>query len=545
MLIVDDDPGVLAVLGREMTERYADSYRVLPVTSGSEAVETTREFKLRGTQIALFLVDQRMPGLTGIEMLKETMQLFPEAKKVLLTGYADTQVAIAGINEVGLDHYLSKPWGPPDENLYPVVDDLMEDWQAQRRMQLSGVRVVGRRWSAAVSELRDFLILNQVPHLFFDPEHDDDGAALRAALPPGTELPAVIFPDGTTLGAPDRLTLAQAANLVTATEATYHDLIVIGAGPAGLAAAVYGASEGLSTLVIERWAVGGQAGTSSRIENYLGFPKGIAGADLARRAGAQAQRLGAEIITAAEVSSIHVEEPMRVVTLADGRELRSRTVVLASGMTVRHLNTPGLESLRGSGVYYGAAPGEARLYEGEEVVVIGGANSAGQAARMLARYAGKVRMVVRSESLSVGMSQYLIDQIEGIPNITVMTGSRVVEVCGEDRVSRVRIRTGEDIAEFAATGVFVFVGFVPHTAFLKDLVELSDEGFVLTGPDLFTDGKITPSWPLKRPPFFLETSVPGIFAAGDVRFGSVRRVASAVGSGAASLTFVHKYLDLD
>lgn len=544
MLIVDDDLGVLNSIAREMRDRYSDDYRILPVSSGVEAIETTKELKLRGDEVALFLTDQRMPTVTGIELLKETLPLFPDAKRVLLTGYADTQVAIAGINEVGLDHYLGKPWGVPEDNLYPVVDDLMGDWQSQRRLKGGVVRVVGQRWSAAVSELRDFLILNQVPHNFLDADTDPEGAALRAALDPETQLPAVVFPDGKVLGAPDRRTLAEAANLVTGTEATYHDLIVIGAGPAGLAAAVYGASEGLSTLVVERWAVGGQAGTSSKIENYLGFPNGISGSDLARRAGAQARRLGAEVITAAEVASIESEEPMRVVTLGDGRQLRARTVVLASGMTVKSLSTPGLERLRGSGVYYGAAPGEARLYENEDVVVIGGANSAGQAARMLARHARSVRMVVRAPSLDHGMSHYLVEQIEALPNIEVMTGSRTIEVCGEDRVSKVRVQTGEESAEFPATGVFVFVGAVPHSAFVKDIVELSEEGFVLTGPDLWKDGKLTPRWPLERPPFFLETSMPGIFAAGDVRYGSVRRVASAVGSGAASLTFVHKYLDI-
>jgi thioredoxin reductase (NADPH) len=546
MLLVDDDVGVLGAIERDMRARYGEEFQILPISRGAEAIATTRELKRRGSEVALFLVDQRMPEVTGLEVLKATLAIFPDAKRVLLTGYADTQVAIAGINEAGLDHYLSKPWDPPEETLYPVIDDLLDDWRAVARMSApDALQLLGHRWAPEIAEFKDFLMLNQVPYRFLDVETDPEAAELQAALDHPDALPTIVLSDGRVLEAPDRRTLASAVSLTVATENPYHDLMIIGAGPSGLAAAVYGASEGLSTLVVERWAAGGQAGTSSRIENYLGFPNGISGADLARRAGAQATRLGAEIITAAEVVSVQQEEPMRVVTLADGRQLRGRCLLVASGMTVRTLPTPGLDRLRGSGVYYGAAPGEAKEYSGEKVAVIGGANSAGQAALRLAQYAEVVYMVVRAADLGEGMSHYLVKQIEAIPNIELLLDSRVTEVVGEHRVEAMLVKrrgSDDEAVEYPISGVFVFVGAVPHTDFLGGMLDLSEDGFVLTGPSLWTDGVLTPRWPLKRDPYFLETSVPGIFSAGDVRYGSIRRVAAAVGSGGASLSFIHEYL---
>ena len=544
MLLVDDDPGVLGAIERDMRSRYGENYSIVPISRGGEAIETSKELKRRGSEIALFLVDQRMPEVTGLDVLKATLAMYPDAKRVLLTGYADTQVAISGINEAELDYYLSKPWDPPEDTLYPVIDDLMDDWAAQFRMSSpDALRLVGHRWSAEVAELKDFLLLNQVPYRFLDIDTDPEAGALQAALEEQSERPTVVLADGQVLNSPDRRTLAAAVSLNVVTENPYHDFIIIGGGPSGLAAAVYAASEGLTTLVVERWATGGQAGTSSRIENYLGFPNGISGADLARRAGAQAVRLGAEIITASEVVAVDLEEPMRVVTLADGQELRAKTLLVASGMTVKTLPTPGLDRLRGSGVYYGAAPGEARDYAGESVAVIGGANSAGQGAMRLARHCEVVYVVVRGHSLADGMSDYLVKQIESTPNIEVLTGSTVTEVNGETRVEGMRVQTGSDVTDYPVSGVFVFVGAVPHVDFLGGLLDLSTDGFVLTGPDLWDDdGVLSPNWPLKRPPLFLETSVPGIFSSGDVRYGSIRRVAAAVGSGAASLSFVHQYL---
>lgn len=544
MLLVDDEPGVLSAVERDIRDRYGGEYRVVTAAGGQEGIDAAQELKRRGAEIALFLVDQKMPRVTGLDLLEGTRDLYPDAKRVLLTGYSDTQVAIQGINEIGLDHYLVKPWQPPEDKLYPVVDDLVEEWSAGRTTApIDRPRVVGHRWSPAVGEIKDFLVRNRIPYRFLDAEAEPEAAELLASVDRELALPVVFFPEGTVLERPDSRALAQAASLPVSTEKPYHDLVVIGAGPAGLAAAVYGASEGLSVLVLERWATGGQAGTSSKIENYLGFHRGVTGEELARRALIQAERFGAEVITAAEVASIGIEDPMRVTTLVDGTELRSRAILLASGMTVRTLNAPGFDRLRGRGIYYGAAPGEAEALGKEHLFVIGGANSAGQAAMMLARSAASVHLVVRGTSMADHMSQYLVDQVEARPNIEVLTEARVMEAVGDDHVTAISVKQRDsDPVEYPAAGIFVFIGAVPHTSFLGDLVMLSPGGFVLTGPDVRVNGEIPPDWPLKRHPFFLETNLPGVFAAGDVRNGSIRRVAAAVGSGAASLSFIHEYL---
>jgi thioredoxin reductase (NADPH) len=545
IIAVDDDPQVLAAVSRDLRKHYGENYRVLRASSGPEALQTLNELVARGDVVASFVVDQRMPEMGGTEFLTHAIELFPDAKKVLLTAYADTEAAISAINEVGLDHYLMKPWDPPEEHLYPVLDDLLEDWQAATPAPYDGIRVIGIRWSPDSYDVKDFLSRNQVPYRFFDIEKDPDARAIAESGDEPARLPLVVFPDGTRLEHPDNRALAAAAGLRTEPSTRHFDLVVVGAGPAGLGAAVYGASEGLRTAVIERHATGGQAGQSSRIENYLGFPKGISGGDLARRATAQAERLGAEILTAVEVESVRVDDPTKIVTLNDGTELSCRALMIASGMTIRTLDVPGAEPLIGAGIWYGAAVSEAVTYRGEDVVVIGGANSAGQAAMMLSKYAGTVTIVVRGDSLEAKMSQYLVDQIAGTPNIKVRLGSRVSGVAGDKHLEQVTLQNRADGTEetVAAAGLFIFIGAVPHSNFLEGVVERDGQGFILTGTDLTVDGARHPAWPLDRDPYLLETSVPGIFAAGDVRANVIRRVASAVGQGAIGVSFIHKYLE--
>lgn len=542
---VDDDPQVLAAVSRDLRRHYGESYRIVRASSGGEALDTLDELRSRGDVVAAFVVDQRMPEMSGTEFLTRAVVLFPEAKKVLLTAYADTDAAIAAINEVGLDHYLMKPWDPPEENLYPVLDDLLEDWQADVPVPYDGIRVIGARWSPDSYEVKDFLSRNQVPYRFFDVETDPDAKAIAAAGNNPAALPLVVFPDGTRLERPDNRMLADHAGLQTAPAATHYDLVVVGAGPAGLGAGVYGASEGLRTAIIERQATGGQAGTSSRIENYLGFPKGISGGDLARRATVQAKRLGAEILTAVEATSVRVEDPTKIVTLDDGTELSCRALLIATGMTIRTLDVPGAETLIGAGIWYGAAVAEAVTYRGEDVFVVGGANSAGQAAMMLSKYTGKVTILVRGDSLEAGMSQYLVDQIAATPNIGVRLNTEVAGVAGEGHLQEITLRNRTDGTEDThdAAGLFIFIGARPHSGFVEGIVERDQHGFILTGSDLFVDGARRPSWPLERDPYLLETSVPGIFAAGDVRANVIRRVASAVGQGAVAVSFIHKYLE--
>jgi len=545
IVAVDDDPQVLAAVARDLRRQYGESYRIVRAGSGSEALAALAELTGRGDTVALFVVDQRMPEMSGTEFLASVVPAYPDAKKILLTAYADTDAAISAINEVGLDHYLMKPWDPPEEHLYPVLDELLDDWRAAVPTPYDGIKVVGVRWSPDSYDVKDFLSRNQVPYRFMDVETEPEARAIAGAGDRRAELPLVVFPDGTRLERPDHRTLADYAGLQTEALTSHYDLVIIGAGPAGLGAGVYGASEGLRTAVIERHATGGQAGQSSRIENYLGFPKGISGGDLARRATAQAKRLGAEILTAVEATGVRVEDPTKIVTLSNGTELSCRALLVASGMTIRTLDVPGAESLIGAGIWYGAAVAEAVTYRGEDVLVVGGANSAGQAAMMLSRFARTVTLVVRGESIEARMSQYLIDQIAATPNIMVRLHTEVAGVAGEGHLEKVTLRDRGDGSEdtIDAGGLFIFIGARPHSELVDGVVLRDQRGFVLTGSDLMVDGAWPRLWPLTRDPFLLETSVPGIFAAGDVRANVIRRVASAVGQGAVAVSLIHRYLE--
>ena len=545
ILTVDDDPQVLAAVRRDLRAKYSADYRIVSAPSGAEAMEAAEQLKGRGDTVALYLVDQRMPQMEGTDFLLQAGPLHPAAKRVLLTAYADTEAAIQAINEVDLDHYLMKPWDPPEDNLYPVLDDLLEDWVANVPAPFDGIRVAGAIWSPQTHDVKQFLALNHVPYRFLDIERDKDAAAMVEAASRGeAKLPIVFFPDGATLSQPDKRMLAEKVGLRVEATNPFYDFIIVGAGPAGLAGAVYGASEGLKTAMIEREAPGGQAGTSSRIDNYLGFPAGISGSDLARRAVAQATRLGAEIISA-EVDSVRVEDPVKIVTLADESELSCHALLIASGMTLRRLSVPGYDRFEGAGVYYGAAPSEVATYQGGEVYVIGAANSAGQAAMMFSKFASKVTMIVRGPSLALNMSQYLVDQITGRENIDVLVSTRVTEVSGDERIETIKLHNTEtDVKEERdAHAIFIFVGAVPHSDFVEGVVARDNDGFILTGPDIFIDGKKPATWNVDRDPMLSETSVPGIFAAGDVRHGVVRRVASAVGQGSVTVSMVHKYLE--
>jgi thioredoxin reductase (NADPH) len=545
LLAVDDDPQVLAAVARDLRSRYGEDYRVLQASSGNEALEVVDSLLERGDIVALFLVDQRMPIMEGTELLLEARTRFPDAKKVLLTAYADTAAAIQAINEVELDHYLMKPWDPPEERLYPILDDLLEDWHSNVPAPFDGIRVLGTTWSSTTHETKDFLARNGIPYRFLDIERDKEAKSIVVATKGAGSIPVVLFPDRDPLIQPDRRTLAAEVGLHTEAVSPFYDLVIVGGGPAGLAGAVYGASEGLRVALLEKDAPGGQAGTSARIENYLGFPTGVSGGDLARRAVAQATRLGAELITAVEVAAVTVDDTVKVVTLTDGSELRCHALLIASGMTVRKLSVPGYDRFEGAGVYYGAAPSEAATYAGGHVYIVGAANSAGQAAMMFSRHAAHVTMVVRGQSLQDKMSQYLIDQIDSTPNIEVLLNSQIVAVEGDTVVETVRLlSTDTDTeAEHKASAIFIFVGAVPHTAFVSDLVATSDSGFILTGNDILTEGRSPATWTLDRDPYLQETSVPGVFAAGDVRDGVVRRVASAVGQGSVAISMIHKYLE--
>jgi thioredoxin reductase (NADPH) len=544
ILTLDDEQQVLNAVERDLKRHFRAEYRVIKAGSGAEGLETVQRLKQRNDAIALFLVDQRMPEMSGTEFLAEARGIYPEARKVLLTAYADTEAAISAINTVGLDHYLMKPWTPAEENLYPILDDLISDWEATATVPYDGIRVAGTSWSASSHTIKDFLARSQIPYQFLDIERDAEARALVDQANETTyRLPVVFFPEGDVLIEPSLTEVAEKAGLRTQATKPFYDLIVVGAGPAGLAAAVYGASEGVNTLLIDKETPGGQAGTSARIENYLGFPKGLSGADLARRATAQAARFGAEILSAQEVVEIGLRDPYRVVTLADGSELACKALIIATGVSVREPDVPGIQAVTGAGVYYGAARTEATNCRGEHVFVVGGANSAGQGAVFLSRYADQVTMLVRG-SLATSMSRYLIEQIERRDNIDVRLGEEVVEVHGSERLEAITIRhreTGETRRE-PTPALFVFIGASPHTEMLGDLVQLSSAGFVLTGPDLFIDGKRPTGWKLTRDPYLMETSVPGVFAAGDVRHGVMRRVASAVGQGSTAINFVHEYL---
>ena len=541
ILCVDDEPEVLGAVERDLRVHYRSAYRILTAGSGAEGLEAARQLKRRGTAVALFLVDERMPRMSGTEMLAEAAVLHPEARKVLLTAYADTEAAIRGINEVGLDHYLLKPWDPPELQLYPVLDDLLADWASSVRPPYAGIRLVGSHLSPQSYVVKEFLSRNQVPYQWLDVESDP---SIRALVGAGGRLPVVLLEDGTSLAEPSTAELADRIGMHTHAARPFYDVAIIGAGPAGLAAAVYAASEGLAALIVEQAAPGGQAGTSSRIENYLGFPSGLSGAELARRAAAQARRFGAELLSAQEVVALRREDPYRVLRLADGTEVSCYALVLAQGVSVRRLDVPGVLELTGCGVFYGAAMTEAATYRGQPVVVVGGANSAGQGALFFSRYASTVTMIVRGGSLATGMSRYLVDRIEAAPNIEVLTGTTVRAVAGSDHLECVEVEVaGAAARRLRPAAMFIFIGSAPHTTMLDGLLQLDEHGYVLTGTDLAADGRMRPrGWLLDRDPFPFETSVPGVFAVGDVRAGSSKRVAAAVGEGSGCIGIIHRDL---
>lgn len=548
LLTIDDDAEVLRAIERDLRRKYASDYRVLRAESGTAAMEIVRELKLRNTPIALFLVDQRMPGLSGVQFLEQAMELFPDAKRVLLTAYADTDAAIAAINEAGINHYLLKPWDPPEENLYPVLDDLLDDWQANVPVQFEGIRVLGNRWSPESHNIKDFLARNHVPYQWLDIETANTNSEVQAIVDlleedEKQQLPLVIFPNGVRLERPSLTEIAENVGLRTRAAEAFYDLAIVGGGPAGLAAAVYGASEGLRTVMVEREAPGGQAGMSSRIENYLGFPSGLSGGDLARRAVVQAKRFGVEILSA-EATAVKLDGQYRLLQLADGEQLSCHALLVATGVQWRKLNVPGIERLTGAGIYYGAAMTEAINCKEEDVFVVGGANSAGQAAMYFSKYARRVVILVRGSSLSVSMSQYLIDQLKQTPNIQIEFNSTVVEAHGKDHLEAISIHCGptDQTNQVPANALFIMIGAAPNTSWLADVVERDERGFILSGSDLMREGKRPKGWQLDRDPGLLETSVPGIFVVGDVRHGSVKRVASGVGEGSVAVSFVHQYL---
>jgi thioredoxin reductase (NADPH) len=534
----------LNAVERDLRQQYRKDYRIVTSPSGAQALETLAQLKARNDAVALFLVDERMPAMSGTQFLTRARVIYPDARKVLLTAYADTEAAITGINAVGLDHYLMKPWDPPDERLYPVLTDLLADWSATYRPPFSGIRVAGTEWSPASHTIKDFLSRHQIPYEWVDVHRDAAMAAVAEGHSPGfRRLPVVFFPDGAVMVEPTTRALAERIGLTTKAAKPFYDIVIVGGGPSGLAAAVYGASEGLRTVLVESDVPGGQAGTSSSIENYLGFPGGVSGADLARRATAQARKFGAELLTPAIATGIRTEYPYHRVKLDTGYELSAYAVLLAGGMRVRRLDVPGVEKFTGAGVYYGAALSEAASCRGQHVFIVGGANSAGQAALLFARYASQVTMLVRGASLAASMSQYLVTRIDETPNIEVRTDTQVVAAGGDAHLESITITSDATGPEtIAAERMFIFIGAAPQTDAAAGVVELDEHGYILTGPDLLRDGRRPTGWTLERDPFLLETSVPGIFAAGDVRHGSTKRVASAVGEGSAAIGMVHRYV---
>jgi thioredoxin reductase (NADPH) len=548
LLSVDDDTDVLRAIERDLRSQYGADYRIMGTDSPEKAIELLRQLKLRNDAVALMLADQRMPGMDGVQFLQEGMQIFPEAKRALLTAYADTSAAINAINQANINYFFMKPWDPPSEHLYPQLDDLLDDWMASYRPAFQGIRVLGTRWSPKCYELRDFLARNHVPYQWIDVElaaNDSETRQLLDALgPEASNLPVVLFPDGTKLLESIPSDVAQKVGLRTRAQTSFYDLAIVGGGPAGLAAAVYGASEGLHTVMVEREAPGGQAGMSSRIENYLGFPVGLSGADLARRAVVQAKRFGVEILSPQEATGVRVEGPYRIIRLVDGSEISCHTLMLSTGVQWRRLDAPGIDRLQGAGVYYGGGATEALSCKGEIVYVVGGANSAGQAAMNFARYAEKVILLVRGSSLAATMSQYLIDQIKQTPNIQLWAHASVAEIHGDTHLEEISVLCSDTnkVERVPANAMFIFIGASPRTDWLAGVVERDERGFVLTGPDLIRDGQRPKGWTLDRDPFLLETNVPGIFAVGDVRHGSVKRVASGVGEGSVAVQFIHQYL---
>lgn len=545
ILAVDDDPQVLAAVRRDLRAQYAKDYRILGAPSGPDAIETVRELKSRGDALAIIISDQRMPEMLGVDVLMQCRELYPDARRVLLTAYSDIDAAIKAINEAHLDYYLSKPWDPPEERLYPVVDDLLDAWQAEYLPEPARLRLVGYQWSPRSHEIKDFLASNMIPYRWLEIDRDDEaGVLLDAAGVATDELPALFLEDGTALRQPQIAEVAERLGRLVVAEYDLYDLVIVGAGPAGLAAAVYGASEGLRTLLVDRRAPGGQAGSSSRIENYLGFPAGVSGSELTRRALAQAQRLGAEFVSPVEVLSVEIEGGYKRLVLGDGRTLVARALLAATGMIYREHPADGVAAYTGAGVYYGAANTEAQAVAGRRVVIVGGGNSAGQCAMHLSRFASDVIIVVRRDGLAETMSQYLIEQIAATPNIVIWTRTEIERVEGEGRLERVVVRcldgSENRVEEIAA--LFVFIGTRPHGTWLPVDVLRSDKGFVYTGRDAAHRDGFTRSWKLEREPLPLETSVPGIFVAGDLRAGAMNRVASAVGEGAMAVKLVHEYL---
>jgi thioredoxin reductase (NADPH) len=545
ILAVDDHEPVLGAVLRDLRRRYGKDYRILGADSGPAGLQVLEGLALRSSVLALLVVDQRMPGMTGVEFLKEAVQLFPEARRVLLTAFADTDAAIQAINEVRVDHYLLKPWDPPEERLYPVLDELLEDWRAGFEPPFDGVRILGHRWSPEAHRIKDYLTRNLVPFRWVDVEGDPEGARLAELSGTGPrDLPLVLFPDGTTASRPANSELGHRIGLRADPKASFYDLIIVGAGPAGLAAAVYAASEGLSTLIIEKDAPGGRAGMSSRIENYLGFPAGLSGGDLARRALAQAKRFGAEILTPMEAVGLRLAGDYQALDLADGSQVSSLAVLIASGISYGTLDVPGCHRLAGAGVYYGAALTEAWTVRDQDVFIVGGGNSAGQAAVHLASPARSVTILVRRATLAQSMSRYLVTQLEDTPNVRIRTGTTVLEAQGEDHLEALRVLDAPSGQEevLPASALFIFIGATARTDWLEGVVDRDPKGYLLTGPDVMRQGKRPRGWTERRDPFLLESSSPGIFVAGDVRHRSVKRIASAVGEGAMAVQFVHGHL---
>jgi len=548
LVCVDDDSDVLRAIERDLRSKYGAEYRVMASDSPEGALTLLKQLKVRNDSVALLLADQRMPHMDGVAFLQEATRIFPEAKRALLTAYADTNAAIGAINQANINYFFLKPWDPPAEHLYPQLDDLLDDWQASYRPAFQGIRVLGTRWSPRSYELRDFLARNRVPYQWIDVEgsaNDPETKRLLEALgPEAASLPVVLFPDGTKLLESVPAEVAQKVGLRTRAQTTFYDLAIVGGGPAGLAAAVYGASEGLHTVMIEREAPGGQAGMSARIENYLGFPMGLSGGDLARRAVVQAQRFGVEILSPQEAVGIRTEGPYRIIRLADGNEISCHALMIATGVQWRRLEAPGIDRLQGAGVYYGGGATEAMSCKGEIVYVVGGANSAGQAAMNFAKYADRVVILVRGSSLSSTMSQYLIDQVKEMTNIEVWAHGSVAEAHGEMHLEEISILCSDTnkLERVPASAMFIFIGALPRTEWLANVVERDERGFILTGPDLIREGQHPKGWGLDRDPYLLETNIPGLFAVGDVRHGSVKRVASGVGEGSVAVQFIHQYL---
>ena len=548
LLTVDDDPDVLRAIERDLRTQYGGEYRVLSSDSPLGALDLLKGLKVRNDGVALLLADQRMPHLDGVGFLQQAREIYPEAKRALLTAYADTNAAISAINQANIDYFFMKPWDPPAEHLYPQLDDLLDDWQATYRPAFQGIRVLGTRWSPRCYELRDFLARSHVPYQWIDVEgsaNDPETKQLLEALgPDGSDLPVVLFPDGGKMLNSAPAEVAHKVGLRTRAETSFYDLAIIGGGPAGLAAAVYGASEGLHTVIVEREAPGGQAGMSSRIENYLGFPSGLSGADLARRAVVQARRFGVEILAPQTVVGLRIEGSYRIIKLVDNSEISCHALMIATGVQWRRLEAPGIDRLQGAGVYYGGGTTEALSCKGEIVYVVGGANSAGQAAMNFSKYAERVVILVRGDSLSATMSQYLIDQVKETPNIQLWTHASVAEVHGDTHLEEISVLCSDTnkVERVPASSVFIFIGALPRTDWLGDAIERDERGFVLTGPDLMQGGQRPKKWTPDRDPFLLETNVPGVFAVGDVRHGSVKRVASGVGEGSVAVQFIHQYL---